>query len=77
MLPPTRDLHGHVVWRVKVGGKREQTCLDCGETTIGDYCLRCVADADVTANKQTVKVGRRLVPTLSYLKPGEYERNGS
>lgn len=77
-LPPVRDLHGNKVWRIKVASERERTCLDCGETTVEEYCLRCVAEAETNQRHNlTSQVGRRLVPTLSYLKPGEYERNGS
>lgn len=68
---PVRDLHGHPVWRVKVGSANEKTCLDCGETTTGDYCLRC-ADENGTAEAKSTP---RLVPTLSYLRPNEYERS--
>lgn len=74
-LPPVRDVHGHVVWRVKVAGERERTCLDCGETTTDEYCLRCVAEAEISQRHNLASnIGRRLVPTVSYLKPEEYER---
>lgn len=72
-LPPVRDVHGHVVWRVKVGSERERTCLDCGETTLEDYCVRC-ADEQEISHQQAIKAAR-LVPTLSYLRQGEYERS--
>lgn len=68
---PVRDLHGRPVWRVKVGSANEKTCLDCGETTTGEYCLRC-ADENGTAE---AKSAPRLVSTLSYLRPNEYERS--
>lgn len=74
-LPPVRDVHGHVVWRVRIASERERTCLDCGETTVEEHCLRCVAEAEANPLERAHKAGRRLVPTLSYLKPGEYERN--
>ena len=74
-LPPVRDLHGRKVWRVRVASERERTCLDCGETTLDEYCWRCVAEAESNQrHKPESAVGRRLVPTLSYLKPDEYER---
>ena len=71
-LPPVRDCHGHVIWRIKVA-PGEKTCLECGETTTDDYCLRCSAEADVNQRYQKIKAGR-LVPTMSYLKPEEIER---
>ena len=71
---PPRDLHGHPVWRVKVVGPSEMTCLDCGETTVDGYCLRCVAEADADQRRDVIQAGR-LVPTLSYLRPNEYERS--
>ena len=74
-LPPVRDLHGHVVWRVKLASPREMTCTVCGETTLDDYCVRCADEQDLTHHKAIQAA--RLVPTLSYLQPGEYERNGS
>ena len=71
---PVRDLHGHPVWRVKIGSTNEKTCLDCGETTTENYCLRCAAEADVNQRNAVIKAGR-LIPTLSYLRPNEYERS--
>jgi hypothetical protein len=50
------------------------TCLDCGETTVGSYCLRCAAEADADQRRDVIQAGR-LVPTLSYLRPNEYERS--
>lgn len=76
-LPPVRDVHGHVVWRVKLASVDERTCLDCGETTVDEYCIRCAAEAEINLQRnQASQVGRRLVPTLSYLRENEYERNG-
>lgn len=72
-LPPVRDLHGHVVWRVKVTSAWEMTCTICGETTTDDYCIRCSAEPDINQRYAVVKAGR-LVPTLSYLRENEYER---
>ena len=70
-LPPVRDVHGHVVWRVTVA-PGEKTCLDCGDTTMGDYCVRCAGENDMTHHQ--ARAAARLVPTESYLKSGEYER---
>ena len=74
-LPPVRDVHGHVVWRVKLASAREMTCTVCGETTVDEYCIRCAAEAEAN-DRYAVRKAGTLVPTLSYLKPGEYERNG-
>ena len=71
---PVRDLHGHPVWRVKISSRNEKTCLDCGETTTENYCLRCAAEADADQRRDVIQAGR-LVPTLSYLRPNEYERS--
>jgi len=70
-----RDLHGHVVWRVRVA-PGEMTCLDCGETTSArdSYCVRCAADDQ---QQQNSGGAGRLVPTLAYLRDGEYERSTS
>lgn len=72
-LPPVRDVHGRKVWRVKVAAPHEMTCTICGETTVGDYCIRCSAEADINQRHVQEKAGR-LVPTLSYLHDDEYER---
>lgn len=71
---PVRDLHGHKVWRIKISSLDEKTCLDCGETTVENYCLRCAAEADADQRSAVIKAGR-LIPTLSYLRPNEYERS--
>lgn len=71
VLEPVRDCNGHVVWRIKVA-PGEMTCLDCGETTIHDYCIRCAAENELS--RQAARKTARLVPTESYLKPDEYER---
>ena len=72
-LPPVRDVHGRKVWRVKLASEREMTCTICGETTMEDYCTRCSKEADINQRHRVEKAGR-LVPTLSYLRPNEYER---
>lgn len=69
---PPRDVDGRPVWRVRVAGAGELTCLDCGETTTEDYCPRC-ADL-VHFDYRIAKQAARLVPTLQYLREGEYER---
>lgn len=71
-LPPVRDVHGHVVWRVKLASERERTCLDCGETTLEAYCVRC-ADERELSHQKALKAAR-LVRTVDYLRPEEYER---
>lgn len=50
----------------------EMTCLDCGETVSqrDGFCPRCRGD-DPNSFAQT---GTNLVPTLSYLRKGEYTR---
>ena len=74
-LPPVRDVHGSVVWRVRITSPQEMTCTVCGETTVAEYCIRCAAEAEAN-HRYAVRKAGTLVPTLSYLKPGEYERNG-
>ena len=71
-LPPVRDVHGRKVWRVKIGSLEERTCLDCGETTLEDYCVRC-ADERQLSHQKALKTAR-LVRTVDYLREGEYER---
>ena len=74
-LPPVRDCHGRKVWRVKLASVEERTCMDCGKTTTEAYCIRCAAEAEINLQRnQASQVGRRLVPTLSYLRENEYER---
>lgn len=74
MNSPVRDAHGHIRWRIRVAAD-EMTCTACGETAVwsGDahghrrvYCLRCHEDGEA------VDTGG-LVPTLSYLRAGEWE----
>ena len=68
-MPRVRDVHGHVVWHVRVASD-EQTCRDCGEIAIEGYCVRCGMADD---GQPRADHGRNLVPTLTYLQPGEYE----
>ena len=73
-LPPVRDCAGHVVWRVRLASVEERTCLDCGETTLEDYCLRC-ADEQEMSHQGSIQAGR-VVRTVDYLREREYERTG-
>ena len=68
MLPPVRDHAGHIVWRVRVA-PNEMTCLACGDVAMQGRCVRCsmTDDAEIAASTP-------LVPTLSYLQDGEWER---
>lgn len=63
-LPPVRDVHGNIMRFVRVP-PGEKTCLNCGETTFADYCVRC---GDLEHNNRS----SRLVPTVSYLQEDEY-----
>jgi hypothetical protein len=72
-----RDMSGHVIWKVRVA-PNELTCTGCGEIALagGDmkgrliyYCPLCGTDEVGTLRKDAPA----LVPTLSYLQPGEYE----
>ncbi len=72
LMQPVRDCNGHVVWRVKVP-PGEFTCLDCGETTTGAYCWRCVDERKLISHHEAIK-SARLVPTMSYLHDDEVER---
>ena len=56
--------------RVRVNGGRELTCTECGETTTESYCVRC---GRPTRDGGIIATRTRMVPTLSYLKAGEYE----
>ncbi len=64
-LPPVRSVDGVRVWRVKVA-PGEKTCTRCGETTAESYCPRCAEQMHWTK-------ARNLVPTVTYLRAGEYE----
>ena len=67
---PVVGVEGDTKWRVIVAGRDEVTCLDCGETYPRRWqgCPRCNEDAQNGLMRKT-----RTVPTLSYLRPGEYE----
>ncbi len=64
----------YVAPRIRVG-KEELTCTVCGETSAWGYCVRCNEEVGVMGNKHAqVAANRgRMVPTVSYLKDGEYE----
>lgn len=69
---PVIDCEGQPKWRIAVAGADEVTCQECGETFPKRWsgCPRCNQDGDglVIKMRQT-----KTVPTLSYLRPGEYE----
>ena len=68
---PVIDCEGLRVWRVKVYGLDEVTCLACGESFPGrwKFCPRCNGDEiDPKALKRT-----NTKPTVTYLREGEYE----
>lgn len=76
-MPRVRDVHGHVVWRVRVA-KNEMTCLVCGEVAIvgrdGEgsdriYCPRCAMSEEGHWTEHM----NSLTPTISYLREGEFE----
>ena len=69
MIPPL-----YIAARVKVA-RNEMTCTVCGEVTNQAYCMRCNEEADVQGNNyaQVAAKRGRMVPTISYLKPEEYE----
>lgn len=56
---------GAAVWLVKVSSPRELTCTICGETSGDGYCWRC--------GKGTEAAATPMVPTVSYLRPDEYD----
>ncbi len=61
-----------VAKRIRVG-RGEMTCTRCGETTNQAYCVRCGDDTAKAGYTKTVRGMGQLVPTVSYLKDGEYE----
>lgn len=63
-------MNGHTVWRVRVS-PGERTCCECGETFPDDaMCPRCGLNDDGSRRVPP----QPSVPTLSYLREGEYER---
>jgi hypothetical protein len=63
------DAEGHVVWRVRVV-PGELTCTGCGEVAMGGSCPNCSSDDEGNRYGHNPPP---LVPTESYLYPGEYE----
>ena len=55
-------------WRARVA-VGELTCMGCGETAINGLCIRCGTDDHGVERTDAPP----LVPTLRYLKEGEYE----
>lgn len=68
---PVRTVDGTPLWRVRVGAEYEMTCRVCGETTETGRCYRCGNDLDELADLDGIETP--MVPTLAYLKPGEYD----
>jgi hypothetical protein len=69
--PPVRDVHGSVVWRVRVG-PGEVTCLQCGETyspNVWGGCPRCNSAHEHGSQMHQTPT----VPTEIYLRANEYE----
>lgn len=67
--PPSGDTWG----LVRVAGPQEMTCLACGETFLaGGHCVRCGLREDPSDHTGPYKEPPPAVPTLSYLKEGEY-----
>lgn len=64
--PPT----GHTQTQVIVGAS-ERTCTGCWDTFCGDYCTRCGARDEQAGARRAVQPPS--VPTLRYLRDGEYE----
>ena len=69
-MTPVRDAEGQVRWRVRVG-PGELTCTACGETFPAGWngCPRC----NETPHRHLTQT-TRIVPTVSYLQEGEWER---
>lgn len=68
---PTADDFEHQ--QVRLAHRAEMTCAECGDVAVDGKCFHCGAlDEDGTFRSNT-----RLVPTLSYLRPGEYVIGGS
>ncbi len=61
---PVVNMWGNLV-RLVVVAPGEMTCLCCGETSGGDYCVRCGASRSGTGRTM-------MVETTSYLHPDEF-----
>lgn len=63
----------YVAPRIRVG-KEELTCTVCGETSAWGYCVRCNEEAHGNGeNAKRRTLAQHMVPTVSYLRDGEYE----
>lgn len=62
---PVRDCDGFAVHRIRVTNCNEMTCVVCGEVTVDNVCWTCGRGFDPAVTP--------MVPTISYLKPDEYE----
>lgn len=62
---PVRDMDGMSVHRIKVYDSTELTCTVCGEVSADGKCWHCGRGLDPASTP--------MVPTVSYLNPGEYE----
>jgi hypothetical protein len=62
---PVRNMDGWTVHRIKVYDATELTCTVCGETSTDGKCWHCGKGLDPAATP--------MVPTVSFLKPEEYE----
>lgn len=74
MPHPVRDYNGHIIHRVRVA-LNEMTCTGCGEVAmISDVahlprCPHCGSDENGGQRADAPP----LIPTLAYLRPGEWE----
>lgn len=62
---PVRGTDGLVLHRIKVVSPDELTCTVCGDVSTDGKCWRCGKGLDPALTP--------MVPTISYLKPNEYE----
>ena len=62
---PVRNVDGMVLHRIKVYSPEELTCVVCGEVSVDGKCWTCGNEFDPAETP--------MVPTISYLKPDEYE----
>lgn len=67
---PVLSWDGRRIWRVQVA-HGEMTCTSCGDVfRAGGYCTRCATFARGNRSMEAPEA----VPTLSYLRDGEWER---
>lgn len=60
----------YLVGQCRTGGERgELTCTGCGETSMDGRCPRCSGEND---EGRRIRNAPPLVPTLDYLREGEY-----